>query len=469
MKLNKLFTAVALASVATLSIQASAAPIYADFPVTVKDYQGDKNTSVSYGGQMARHVLHNSLKKLSATGNGSANPELLAQMQSYFANKDENRTIIDPVSKEGFAIAETNVDQLSKGKNLAGKAYKGLVPGWPGNMTAAEVLNFMIEKAAIADQGFDYSNGMDYPQLISKFTMGAVFYNQAVDSYLDEKLAADSKPNDKPYKKGAAYTGKEHVWDEAFGYFGTPANTLNIDAATVHAIGKGKPEAFTKADSNGNGKIDLSTEMTYAHASYAASADKGGKTNYLHTITQAFVDGRLLITAAKGEKLTDQQRSQLIAYADIIKTNWELVIAEATFKYAGSVYSDVLKLQAGIEKNEDVKPLFKKYIHHWGELKGFSMSLQTSGKDLGGFAVSLNRLIGYSPVLVGNTQVTGIDAEGNYQQSSSISLMQYALHMLKVQNLLADKYALKARNKDQLANLSKLAAKLGAGKSTEND
>ena len=244
---------------------------------------------------------------------------------------------------------------------------------------------------------------------------------------------------------------------------------MNIDAATVHAIGKGKPEVFTKADSNGNGKIDLSTEMTYAHASYAASADKGGKTNYLHTITQAFVDGRLLITAAKGEKLTDQQRSQLIAYADIIKTNWELVIAEATFKYAGSVYSDVLKLQAGIEKNEDVKPLFKKYIHHWGELKGFSMSLQTSGKDLGGFAVSLNRLIGYSPVLVGNTQVTGIDAKGNYQQSSSISLMQYALHMLKVQNLLADKYALKARNKDQLANLSKLAAKLGAGKSTEND
>ena len=176
-----------------------------------------------------------------------------------------------------------------------------------------------------------------------------------------------------------------------------------------------------------------------------------------------------MITDAKGEKLSAAQRSDLIAFADVIKTNWELVIAEAAFKYAGSVYGDALKLQAGVEKNEDVKAAFKKYIHHWGELKGFSMALQTGGKDLGGFAVSLNRLIGYSPVLLGNTQVTGIDAKGNYQQESSISLNEFALHMLKVQKLLSDKYPLKARLNDKLENLSALAAKLGTGKSTEND
>ena len=42
--------------------------------------------------------------------------------------------------------------------------------------------------------------------------MGAVFYSQAVDNYLDEKMEADNKPNNKPYKKGAHYTGKEHSW-----------------------------------------------------------------------------------------------------------------------------------------------------------------------------------------------------------------------------------------------------------------
>ncbi len=469
MKLKKLIPAMTIATLTALSAQTNSTPIYADFPVTLKAYKGDKTTSVAYSGQTARQVLHTSLMKLAYKGNGSANPELLKQLEAYFSTKDENRPIITPISKAGFAIRETNIDQLSKGKNLAGKAYKGGVPGWPGNMTAAEVLSFMVEKASASDAGFDYINGMDYPQLISKFAMGAIFYNQAVDSYLDEKLAADKNPNDKPYKKGAHYTGKEHVWDEAFGYFGAPIHALSLDATTAYAIAKGKAEAFSAADANKSGEIDLGTEMVYAHAYYAANADKSGKTSYLHTITQAFIDGRTLISSAKGEKLTDAQRTQLISYAQVIKTHWELVIAEAAFKYAGEVYSHALKLQQGIEANAEVKALFKSYIHYWGELKGFSMALQMGGKDLGGFAVSLNRLVGYSPVLVGNTQVTGIDAKGNYQQSSSISINQFALNMLKVQQLIAEKYALKARSKDQLVNLSDLAAKLGSGNNTEND
>ena len=468
-KFNTLFTAVTVATVTSIFTQVNAAPVYADFPVTVKEYQGEKKTSVSYSGQMARQVLHNSLKKLAGKGNGEANPELQAQMQAYFSGKEAGRAVVSPVSKEGFAVSPANIDDISKGKNLAGKAYKGIVTGWPGNMTAAEVLSFMVDKAASADGGYDLVNGMDYPQLISKFTMGAVFYNQAVDNYLDEKLAADVKPNDKPYKKGAAYTGKEHVWDEAFGYFGAPVNALNLDAKTNYAVAKGKKEAFTAGDFNKNGKIDLDTEMLYAHAYYAASSDTSGKSNYLHTITQAFIDGRAIISSAKGEKLSAEQRTELMKQVDIIKTNWELVIAEAAFKYAGYTYEYALKVQAAVDKNETVDKDYKSYIHIWGELKGFSMSLQTGGKDLGGLAVDMNRLIGYSPVLLGNTQVTGIDDKGNYKQGSSVTLTEYALGMLKLQKLLADNYGLQARKKDQLSKLAELSAKIGSGKNTEND
>ena len=67
--------------------------------------------------------------------------------------------------------------------------------------------------------------------------MGAVFYNQAVDGYLDEKL---SKPNSKPYKDGAYYTGLEHVWDEAWGYWGASANCLNLTAQQSYDIAKMK-------------------------------------------------------------------------------------------------------------------------------------------------------------------------------------------------------------------------------------
>ena len=146
-------TAITFATLSATAVTASAGDKYADFPITVKGYTGDKTHSVSYGGQVARQVLQTSLMKLAYKGNGEANPELLSQMNAYYSGKDAGRAIIAPASKDGFPVAQTQVDQLSKGKNLAGKTYKGAVPGWPGNMTAVEVLNFMIEKASASDAG----------------------------------------------------------------------------------------------------------------------------------------------------------------------------------------------------------------------------------------------------------------------------------------------------------------------------
>lgn len=443
--------------------------VYADFPITVKDYNGKSKTSVKYTGQAARHVLHNSLKKLSAQGNGQENAALKAKLLAYYEGKAEGRAVVDPKTKGDFLIKQTLVDDISKGKNLAGKVYKGTVAGWPNNMTGPEVLAFMIDKAAATEKGYDPLTGYDYKQLISKFAMGAIFYNQAVDKYLDESLAANKKPNNKAYKKGAAYTGKEHVWDEAFGYFGAPAHTLELTAKDVYNITKQKPEAFAKADYNKDGVVDLKTEMAYAHAYYAAGFDKGGKTNYLHTITQAFVDGRHLIIHADGEALSDKERTQLKAYAQIINDNWEKVIAEAVFKYAGSTYKDLQKLKATVENNGDASAIFRNYAKHWGELKGFALALQTGKKNLGETAVKLNRLIGFSPVLLGNTQVSGIDANGAYSQAPSESIEGYMLHMLKVQKLMVDEFEVKARSKDALSSLGDLAKKLGSGKSAEND
>jgi hypothetical protein len=472
MKKHILISAIALAGVSSLSMAAGHGhhkEVYADFPITLKDYKGESTDSVKYNGQAARQVLHNSLKVLSGTGNGEENAKLKAQLLSYYEGKDKGRPILDPTTKGEFVVKQTMVDDISGGKNLAGKTYKGSVPGWPGNMTGPEVIKFMIDKASATEKGYDPLTGYDYIQLISKFATGAVFYNQAVDNYLDEGLSAEKKPNNKPYSKGAAYTGKEHVWDEAFGYFGTPAHTLKLTAEDVYNIAKKKPAAFAKADYNKDGVVDLKTEMTYAHAYYAAGADKGGKTNYLHTITQAFIDGRQLITDAKGEVLTDAQRSKLKAYASVIETNWEKVIAETVFKYAGSTYKDLQKLKATVESNGDASALFRTYAKHWGELKGFSLALQTGRNNLGETAVKLNRLIGFSPVLLGNTQVSGIDKSGNYTQETSETLEGYMLHMLKVQKLMVDTFDVKARSNDALTGLGDLAKKLGSGKSVEND
>ncbi len=470
MKLHSLVAIIATAC-ATTTANASDSN-YDNFPITVKGYEGKSKDSVAYTGQVARHVLHNSLKSLSSKGTGKENPELKAQMMLYFSEKSGDRAILSPKSSDAYPLMQMKVDDISSKKNLEGKTYKGVITGWPNNMTGGEMLSFLIDKASETKGGVDLVNGMNYPQLISKTAMGAIFYHQAVDGYLDENLEADKKPNDQPYKKGAAYTGKEHSWDEAFGYFGAPANVLSLDAKTAYNIAKGKEEALKSADFNKDGKIDLRSEMTFAHAYYAADADKSGKTNYLHTISQAFYDGRKILTEAKGEKLTDSQRSALKAQAAIIKSNWEQVIAEAAFKYAGSVYNDLNKLQKLVDSGAElpeISKIYTDYVKHWGEMKGFSLALQMGGKDLGGTSVKMNRLIGFGPVLMGDTQVSGIDSDGDYVQSSAKSMSEYMLHMAKVQKLLAADFNLKAHKNDVIGNIEALNKKLGDKLSAETD
>ena len=440
--------------------------MYGNFPVTEKSYSGKKKDSTSYTGQVARHVLHNSLKKLAGKGNGNPNPELKATMMSYYSSKDAGRKIIDPTSKGEFKVKQTMVDEISKGKNLKGKTYKGLVNGFPGQMSGPEVFEFLIDKASSSNKGFDPVTGYNYPQLISKFMMGAVFYSQAVDNYLDEKMGADNKPNSKPYKKGAHYTGKEHSWDEAFGYFGAPAHAMALNAKQAYGIAKRKDVKV--ADANGDGVVDLKTEMTFAHAYYAADSDKAG-TKYMHTIVDAFIKGRQLIRDADGAALTDEQRAKLMSYVKVIKTNWERVIAEAAFKYAGSCYKDLEKLRTIVESNGDASKAFAAYGKHWGELKGFLMALETSGRSLGEAGVRMNRLVGYGPVLLGGGQVTGIDSDGNFLIGGNRSMGEYQVHMVKLQKLLGDTFKLKARKNDVTGEMDDLLKSLGSSRAAEND
>lgn len=443
--------------------------VYGNFPVTVPGYAGEVTDSTSYPGQIARHLLHNALKQLAGQGDGENAESLKAQMMSYYAEKGPGREILDPQSKGAFVIAQKTVDEISKDRDLTGSVYKGLVTGWPGSMTGDEVLRFMIDKAAAAKGGVDPLTGYNYPQLISKFLMGAAFYNQAVDKYLDENLQPDVKPNDQPYGEGAPYTGKEHSWDEAFGYFGAPAHALTLDAETAYAIAKADESVMDAADHDGNGAVDLVTEMTYAHAYYAADADKGGKTNYLHTIVGAFLDGRRLLVEANGQALTQDQLAALQGYASVIKTAWAQVIAEAAFKYAGSVYADLEKLKVIVDSNGDPAKAFDDYVKHWGELKGFAMALATSGRDLGETGVRLDRLIGFGPVLLGGGQVTGVDAEGDFEIGGTRDLGEYMVHMIKVQHLLGESFDLKGRKNDVTADMEDLVKSLGESKSAEND
>ena len=444
-----------MASISVLSSQALAGDIYGPYPITLKGYVGDKTNSVSYSGQVGRQLLHNSLKK--AIGNGAS----LDEMNAYFNGSENELQLLDPKSSDSFKVDVTNINDVSK-TNLSGKAFKGNIAGWPGNMSGKAVLENMIVKASQVEKGYDAAHGYDYAQLVSKFTMGAVFYHQACDNYLDEKLAADNKPNNKPYKDGAYYTGKEHSWDEGFGYWGAAAHGATLSPRQNYDIAKKKD--MSAADVNGDGIVNLKSEMNYAHAYYASAFDKGGQTNYYNTITQAFIDGREIIANANGEALTDAERSDLQAHARTICSNWERVIAEAVFKYAGSVYTDIEKLKA----NSGDAKAYRAYVKHWGELKGFALSLHTGKFSLGSIGAELDELIGFGPVLMNGTQVSGLDATGAYQLAPA-SVDEYMVNMLKVQNLMSEEFGVVAKNNDKLAGISNLAEALGLANSAEND
>ncbi|MEM1160665.1 MAG: DUF4856 domain-containing protein [Pseudomonadota bacterium] len=440
--------------------------VYGPQPVTLKGYTGDKTNSVAYSGQIARYVLHDSLKKLAGKGTGTYSADLEQQMLAYFNGKDGSLPIIAPVGKDGFPVKQTTMGDLSSGANLAGKFYNGAMPAWPGNMTGQEVIAHMIKHASIAENGFDAENGYDWPQLVSKYTLGAVSYNQAVDNYLDEKMTADNKPNNKPYGEGKHYTGKEHSWDEAFGYFGAAAHSATLSADQNYAVAKMKDMAA--ADANSDGVVDLKTEYVFGNAYYAAGADRSGVTNYMNTIVGAFVDGRNLITSANGEALTADQIAELQRLAGVIGDNWETVLAEAAFKYAGDVYNDITKMQEAANDEERAK-IYRAYVKHWGELKGFAMSLQTGKNNLGETAVKMNRLIGFGPVTMDNTYVTGIDADGNFVRDRRRTWSDYQLHMLKLQKLLINDLGVKARAKDATGELAGLADKLDSDANAETD
>jgi hypothetical protein len=278
-------------------------------------------------------------------------------------------------------------------------------------------------------------------------------------------MRSDTKPNDKPYKDGACYTGKEHSWDEAFGYWGAAAHSLLLSAEENYNVAKRKDLAA--ADYNGDGVVDLKSEYVFAHAYYASSFDKGGKTTYMTDITRAFLDGRKLITSANGEKLSDTSRARLMTYVDDISTNWEKVIAESVFKYAGSTYKSLVALED--VSNDDLSKEFSNYMKYWGELKGFSMALQVGKNDIGETGTKLNRMIGFGPMLMDETQIVGIDANGDYIMDKVYSMHDAKLHMVKVQKLMIDEFGVVARSNDMLANMADLASKIGTSESAEND
>ena len=241
------------------------------------------NNTVSYSGQTDRL---NQLEEMTVyMKSGNATTISASTMMDMFYNVGDN-------GGGNFTF--------SSSKQLANKCFStdsAQYTAWFDSLAVASVDNAMTAsngQAGTLPSGTSTywfgANGYEYVQLIEKGLMGAVFMNQALNTYFGSgKMDVD---NTTP-EAGEYYTAMEHHWDEAFGYFGVPTN-FPTNTTGVRFWGK------------------------YCNA---RDAELGCNA----TIMNAFLRGR----AAISEGLLDIRDEQIL----IIRQEWEKVCAATAIDY----------------------------------------------------------------------------------------------------------------------------------------
>ena len=179
---------------------------------TFKD--GDGNSTVNYQGQIDRLNQLKEMVTLMKTGTSSAvNAQDLKDM---FENTGGN-------GNGNFSFSSSK--QL---KNKCFQADVGQFEGWMDDLAQASTNNGTAASDGQAgvitsNGGSAYlvdADGREYVQFIEKGLMGAVFMNQALNTYFGAgKMDVDNSSAEDP-GNGKYYTKMEHHYDEAFGYFG---------------------------------------------------------------------------------------------------------------------------------------------------------------------------------------------------------------------------------------------------------
>ena len=306
------------------------------------------SSSVSHGGQTARHVLIAQLTSYiggmteAIDGGGflpAAPGDVVSVLDTYFKNPG-NVLDTEPLSFK-FGDAELlpgTLGDISAEKNLIGKLagndaktdhkdwLAGGFGGWSDTSVASDgggidtPENLVVALfSKLERQAIDRANGtipsigsqtlpvhvtpsgLDLQQLIQKFLLGAVTYSQGTDDYLDDDVDGKGLLSPNTRDEMNAYTTLEHAWDEGFGYFGA---TWDYDDYSDDEIAAkdGRPEYQGAHDSNADCKLNPQGEIVFGAAANAAKRDRGSAaaatTDFTDDVFSAFVAGRSIIRDA---------------------------------------------------------------------------------------------------------------------------------------------------------------------------
>ncbi len=395
-------------------------------PGTVPDryaFEGrDGGSSVVHTGQTLRHVLIDDLADyvggLTAQIDGGRVPqagEVTADCEFYLAfdasvgGSVEHGVGADlPIVQATYGeIGDANLWGKLAGNDEVGQhedwstafvgfqagSPQGLVESWLAELDALAVARGNGEVGQTPDgapirEVYVTADGRDLKQLLEKFLRAGVAFSQGTDDYLDDDLDGKGLLADHTaLEEGEPYTALEHQWDEGFGYFGASADfgqraTADIAETPWH-------------DTDGDGSIDLLTEVSFGHSGNAAKRDSGAvsPTTFSDDAFSAFVAGRALLADTDGA-LDEDQLATLRGHRDEAVAAWEKALAATAVHYVNEVLVD-----QGHIGTPDYD--FHDHAKHWSELKGFALAFQFNPRSPMSDAdfAQLHQLIGTAPVL----------------------------------------------------------------------
>jgi len=395
------------------------------------------NTTVSYTGQTARHILVSDLvdamNGLSRDAGNDSN-EVVEDLEFYYSLdagvRDPGYTaMFDLIGGENIIGNDTDAaaatiapgvissDKVVKSK-IAGQDKEehilgGEFFGWAGIDSPAalvdEYLRVLGQEATDATDTVSIlggatpsigtptvtESGLDLRQLVQKFLLSALTFSQGTADYFSIDYGSDANLTLAP---GKTYTEGAHDFDEAFGYFGAARNYGELEDA-VNRDGY----IFAASDSIvADSAIDVRSEYSFGYSQNCAkrdqdTADNTNPTDFTKEVFDAFLLGRqILQNAAVGAtetspgSLSDEASAVLTTQITIAAQTWEKCIAATVVHYINDVLGDMSNFQ-GDEFAELTN--FTDLAKHWAEMKGFALGLQFSP---------------YSPFRTGEVMVNGV-------------------------------------------------------------
>ena len=283
------------------------------------------------------------------------------------------------------------------------------------------------------------AEGLDLKQLIQKFLLMAIPFQQATDDYLSDDVDGKGLRASNVVEDGESYSALMHAWDEGFGYFGAARDYACYVDDEIAGAG-GRVDWQTYHDSNEDGRIDLATEFNSGASVNAAKRDRGASeaTDLTSDAFSAFITGRDLIAGIEGE-LSESQLIELRGHRDAAVRAFEGAIAATVVHYINEVVADIDAL--GTDGFD-----FLDYAKHWSEMKGFALGLQFNPasplhadhptEDGSEFA-ALQRHLGSAPVLPDEMMSNNSELSANRSallEARELMQRAYGFSMLNVES-----------------------------------